>query len=421
MDEIGMQNPIFKLMHAFNGMGNNSGEDNINPNSIGMNNQMDMNNMNQMMNNQMEMNNHMNMNMNNMIQMLNNQMDMNNLNLMNQYNNQMNLNNDINKIKDNDPMNLMRQINQIIQMNPILTNQDKEIIFQLYQLYQNINRVNQIFGVSKFKDEYPEIKEPKNNIYLIRNDDGKRFGILIPYSLKIDELYPIAEKYKLHKYSDLKLFYKNKYLREDETPIFHISFGDEINIVEELNDIDFTYYQSYLSKNNKKYMVYIIFIFPSGNKKSMNFTLETTVKEMIKMFFFENRIPEKEKKNFMLLYNGKKLDFNDNSTLLEKGITMNCTNIFVEQKHQFNEGISCHGKKIRLKIYNKEKLIFNIMIGTLNTIETLYIFLEETLSANNKKIQKLEIGGHELKKNDKRTFSSIGIRNDFICNIEFIK
>ena len=196
--ETGMQNPIFKIM-----MGNNDRQDNINPNSMGMNNQMDMNNMNQMMNNQLVMNN---------------------MNLMKQYN-QMNQNNDINKIEDNDPMNLMNQ---------------------------NINRVNQIFGVSKFKDEFPEINEPKNCIYYIRNDDGKRFGILIPYSLKSDELYPIAEKYKLHKYSDLKLFYKNNYLREDETPIGHISFGDEINIVEEFSDIDFTYYQSYLSRNNKK-------------------------------------------------------------------------------------------------------------------------------------------------------------------------
>ena len=386
-ETIGMQNPIFKIM-----MGNNDRQDNINPNSMGMNNQMDMNNMNQMMNNQLDMNNQMDMN--NMNQMMNNQLVMNNMNLMKQYN-QMNQNNDINKIEDNDPMNLMNQ---------------------------NINRVNQIFGVSKFKDEFPEINEPKNCIYFIRNDDGKRFGILIPYSLKSDELYPIAEKYKLHEYSDLKLFYKNNYLREDETPIGHISFGDEINIVEEFSDIDFTYYQSYLSKNKKKEKTTIVFAFSSGNKKAMKFTLETTVKEMIKMFFFENRIPEKEKKNFMLLYNGNKLDFNDNSTLLEKGITIGCTNIFVQQNHQINNGISCHGKKIGLKIYNKETLIVNIMIGTLNTIECLYRFLEEINSANNKKIQKLEmIGGQELKRDDKRTFSSIGIRNDFICKIEFIE
>ena len=123
----------------------------------------------------------------------------------------------------------------------------------------------------------------------------------------------------------------------------------------------------------------------------------------------------------MLLYNAEKLDFNDNSTLLEKGITISCTNIIVEQNQQINDGIVCHGKRIGLKIYNKETLIINIMIGTLNTIESLYRILEETYFFNNKKIEKLEIGGQELKKDDKRTFSSMGIRNDFICNIEFIE
>ena len=123
----------------------------------------------------------------------------------------------------------------------------------------------------------------------------------------------------------------------------------------------------------------------------------------------------------MLLYDSNKLDFNDNSTLLKKDFTMNLNNIIVEQNHQINDGIVCHGKRIGLKIYNKETLIFDIMIGTLNTIECLYRFLEETYFVNNKKIEKLEIGGQELIRDDKRTFSSIGIRNDFICNIEFIE
>ena len=32
-------------------------------------------------------------------------------------------------------------------MYSILINQEKEIVSQLYQLYQNMNRVNQIFGI----------------------------------------------------------------------------------------------------------------------------------------------------------------------------------------------------------------------------------------------------------------------------------
>ena len=400
---------------------------NLNP-MIQMNQMVQNNNINPMNNinliNQMNNMNYMN-NMNNMnnLNYINNMNNMNNMNVINNMNNMngfnpMNQNNDINKREDNDPLNLMSQINQIIQMNPILTIQNKEIISQLFQLYQSIIRVNQILGVSKIEDEFPEIKEPKKCIYFINNNNGKRFGILIPYSLKSKKLYSIAKKYKLYKYSDLKLFYKNNYLREDETPIDLISFGDEINIVEDLYDIDLTYYQSYLSKNNKKEMINIMFNFSSGIKKRMTFTLETTVKEMIKMFFFEMRIPEKEKKNFRLIYDASHLDFNDNSTLLEKEFH-NLISITVYECNQFVPNIIYKGKKIKAKIYNKEKIISNIIIGTLDTIEQLYLSLEYYIPSEYSKIKKLEIGGKELKKDDKRTFSSIGINNDFICNIEY--
>lgn len=263
---------------------------NLNP-MVQMNQMVQNNNINPM-NNISLINQMNNMNYMNNMKYMNNMYNMNNMNVMNNMNNMngfnpMNQNNDINKREDNDPLNLMSQINQIIQMNPILTIQNKEIISQLFQLYQNIIRVNQILGVSKIEDEFPEIKEPKKCIYFINNNNGQRFGILIPYSLKSNKLYSIAKKYKFCKYSDLKLFQKNNYLREDETPIDLISFGDEINIVEDLYDIDLTYYQSYLSKNNKKEMIYVMFnIINSERKKHMKFTLETTVKEMIKMFFF---------------------------------------------------------------------------------------------------------------------------------------
>jgi len=228
----------------------------------------------------------------------NNINQMNNMNLINQMNqmNNMNLINQMDQMLKNDPMKLMNKIYQIIQMNPILTNEKKEILSQLYQLYQNMNRVNEIFGVVEFQDCYPNNKELKKYIYFIRNIDGQRIGVKIPFSLKSEELYQAAENYKLYKYSDLKLFYKNNYLKEDETPIGLISDGEEINIVEELDDIDFKY-QSYLSKNANNKKINIIFSFTDGFKRSMIFTLDTTVKEMIKIFFYENRIPEK-KMNF---------------------------------------------------------------------------------------------------------------------------
>ena len=250
--------------------------------------------------NQMNQNNNINQ-MNNM-NFFNKMIQMNFMNLMNQWN-QMNQNNYIIQMHDIDPKNLMIQINKIIQMNPILTNPKKEILSQLCQLYQNINRVNQIFGVSEFEDHFSFTPVLKKCIYFIRSEDGKRFGIKIPYFLKSYELYQIAEKYQLYKYSDLELFYKNNYLKEDETPIGLISNGEEINFIE------------------KKKENCVMFYFETGDRKVMSFTLDTTVKEMIKMFCSENRISEKEKSEIRFLFDAETLDFNDNSTLFEKGMT----------------------------------------------------------------------------------------------------
>ena len=354
----------------------------------------------------------------------------NQMNMIPQYN-QMNLmiqNNNINQMNNmilknqlfqmiiDDPMNLY----QIIQMYPILTNEKKEILSQLYQLYQNVNRINQLFGVSHFA-EYSYNKEPKKYIYFIRNEDGKRFGIKIPYSLKSDELYQFAEKYKLYIYSDLKLFYKNNYLKED-IPIGLIPDGSEINIFEEFHDIDidFTYYKTYLSKNVNKEMNNIYFKLENGHSLSMSFTLETTVKEMIKMFFSENRIPEKEKNKFHFIFNTFTLDINDNSTLESKGINHPATitvNIINEMIN-----MNCKGKKMEVVIYHKKKFIMKLKVGTLNKIKELCNYLEDILTEfRDMKIQKLEIEGQELERDDERTFLSIGIRKNFICNLDLIK
>ena len=98
---------------------------------------------------------------------------------------------------------------------------------------------------------------------------------------------------------------------------------------------------------------------------------------------------------------------------------VNNSNITVHESYLIVAGIDYKGKEIESKIYNKEKLISNFKIWILNTIEQLYETLEYYIPSEYSKIKKLEIGGMELKKDDKRTFSSIGINNDFICNIEY--
>ena len=422
MNQINQMNMIqgYNQMNEWNQMNQNN---NINK----MNNINQMNNISKisLMN---QMNNNMNLinQINNMNQM-NNIKEMNNMNVINPIN-QINNMNPMNNMNQMNNMNLMNQINQMNDMSPLnqmnimnLMNQMNETFFQLYQLFQKNMyqmKMGDIKNEEKEEDVYPELKEPKKCIYLFRNDDGKRFGIKIPCSLKNDELYPTAEKFKLYKYSDLKLFHKNKYLKEDETPIDYISDGDEIKIIEEFHDIDFTYYRSYLSKIDMKKTIFICFRFNNGTKKFMKFTLDITVKEMIKMFLLESKIPEKEKNNFRFLFNGSPLNVNDMLTLYQKSIC-DLSLIHVIRHNDFFSPYK--GKKIEAKIYNKENLIMNLEIGTLNTIEQFYNYIEKN-SPNWEviKIQKLEAGEQELKKDDKRTFSSIGIRNNFICNIYLI-
>jgi len=265
MNQINQMNMIqgYNQMNEWNQMNQNN---NINK----------MNNINQMNNiSNISLMNQMNNNMN-LINQINNMNQMNNINQMNNMNvinpiNQINNMNPMNNMNQMNNMNLMNQINQMNDMSPLnqmnimnLMNQMNETFFQLYQLFQkNMNqmKMGDIKNEEKEEDVYTEVKKTKKCIYLFRNDDGKRFVIKIPCSLKNDELYPTAEKFKLYKYSDLKLFHKNKYLKEDETPIDYISDGDEIKIIEEFHDIDFTYYQSYLSKIDMKKTILICFIF----------------------------------------------------------------------------------------------------------------------------------------------------------------
>jgi len=151
----------------------------------------------------------------------------------------------------------------------------------------------------------------------------------------------------------------------------------------------------------------------------MNFTLDITVKEMIKMFLLESKIPEKEKNNFRFLFDGSRLNVNDMLTLYQKSIC-HLSVIHVIRLNNCN-CFSYKGKKIEAKIYNKENFIINLRIGTLSTIEQFYNCIKTNFPFWREKIQKLEVGEQELKKDDKRTFSSIGIRNNFICNIYLMK
>jgi hypothetical protein len=273
------------------------------------------------------------------------------------------------------------------------------------------------------EDVYPYIEEDKKHIIFSRND-GKKYKVKIPCSLRNNELYSTANKFKSNKYLFIKLYYKNQLLKEnDEFSLNSILNGEEIQIVEDFDEFDLSYYNKYLSKNKNKNLLNIIFHFTSSKPKTMIFAKDTTIKEMVKIFFNEIKIPEINRKYFILNcngINGDRLDFDDKCILEKSSLNRgDYSDIYVlELKNKYLE---INGKILKANIYSKNELILKFLVGTLGRIKDFYSDLEYSLPGwEHIILKKVEINGKELKKDDNRTFSSFGIRENFNCYIEFI-
>ena len=206
--------------------------------------------------------------------------------------------------------------------------------------------------------------------------------------------------------------YKNKILDEDESSIDDIFNGDEINIIEEFKgNADSTHLQNNSNNNINKKLINITFETSSGNSINLVVEKNATIREMINQYFLRMKISEKYKNLFLFIYGVSSIDINDISTLVEKGITDH-KKIFVEEKNSGLKG-NIKGKKLKVSIIDQNKLDSLTYIGTLNQIKELFIDLNNIYPGN--MITKIFIEKKEYTKDDKQTFSSIGVRNDFNC------
>jgi hypothetical protein len=359
---------------------------------------------------------------------------------MNQGDNPFNNNSMMNVIQSDNPFNnnSMMNMNQINDQynnnnqNNFMSNIGRKSVnlkypanFAEYNIDNNIKGINRkrtqtniienkITLFDEEIDAYPYINEKKKLIIFERNDK-EQVRVKVPLSLRNNELYFTAIKYKINEYSDMDLFHKNIVLKNDDSPIDNIADGDKVIIAEILDELSNSVYEKeYLPNLNTKDIINIIFKFSSGKKKSMTFSKKTKIKEMLKMFLQENKILEKAKHHYKITYDSKALDFNDDS-LIGDIFKADGSIALVDQIVEKN----VQGKKLKVSLKNKNSPLLEITTGTLEQIKSFYFSLENNYF-NNRKIKKVIIKGKAINKDDKCTFASYGIRNDFTCNILFM-
>ena len=156
-------------------------------------------------------------------------------------------------------------------------------------MQMNMNAQMPIINDTKledFCDIYDYIKESKKKIVFLRVLDNKSFNLLIPCSLRNNELYYTAEFYKKFECSEIQLFHNEKFLNDDEASIDYINEGDEIKIIEQLHGVDFSYYDLYYSKHKNEILINIfLFIHWKESKKVFHLSSNTSIEEMLKIFF----------------------------------------------------------------------------------------------------------------------------------------
>lgn len=203
-------------------------------------------------------------------------------------------------------------------------------------------------------------------------------------------------------------------MSEDETSIDCINENDEIKIIEQLHGVDFSYYDLYLSKHKNENKLRIFFDFNDGLRKILSITGNTSIEEMIKILFNSTNIPQSNVENlYTILYNSHKISLHDKSTLNDKNILDGANFHVILKESAFYKIMT--GKTIEVYIKENNELIYKTIAGTLQTIKSFnyHITIHFPLI---KRI--VNINGKIYDKNDERTFSSIGIRDNFTCNVE---
>lgn len=175
----------------------------------------------------------------------------------------------------------------------------------------NYNNKPNIINGKKSEILYPYIKGERKEIAFI-NSKKIKYLVKIPKSLRKNDIYSIAKKYRTSLYSEItKLIHNNKLLENNDSSIDCILNGDSIKIIECLDwdETYLSYSDSLLLKHKNSPMIYYIYFAhkSSGEITILHLPIDITVNEMKKIYLCKKGIPFKFIDLFDFIFNCKKM------------------------------------------------------------------------------------------------------------------
>ena len=326
--------------------------------------------------------------------------------------------------------------NNGINMNKINTNMSQinsnmNSTMDKMNLNNQYNEKNNIEN-KEYKDIYPEIKEKKIKVKFIFYKKDYYY-IQIPSSLRKDELYSVANDIQIQEYTPfandniemIELFHNGIELENDDSPINCINDFD--SIIVEFNNSEIELYKESLHLKAKFSEILYIPMKPEYNciRRVLGLEKNMTIEELMKVFCIYNYIKWPHISNPLLVYNNQILKYN--RTLIDYNIGQkSMLHIFFNKYDNVSYSVIRYlGKHLHVFIKDEiDNLEFNFHAGTLQKIKDFYKDLDLYFKARGKsKIKEssiIYIENIELKKDEEKTFNSLGIRNDFTCIIKTI-
>ena len=284
---------------------------------------------------------------------------------------------------------------------------------------------------NEYEDIYPQLEGKKISVKFIF--PRQTYKIQIPSYLRKDELYSTVNyihnqeiDFPSNDINDMiELFHNDIELENDDSPINCIPNFD--SIIVKINEPEIELYKQSLSlkKKNSKIIHNILFNILNISKSVISFEEKMTIEEVIKIFCIYNYINLSYIGHINLYYDTKKLE--SNKTLLEYNIKENSELEIKSWDLKFKPEdyftFKHPGKHLHVSVKDKiNNTKFNFHAGTLQNIKYFCSYLNLYLKNYNKKEIKdnliISVGNIEIKKDDERTFNSLGIRNDFTCIIK---